>query len=572
MPIHATESEQIMQPVVNREAHTSSENSDVLSFTDHRPQTARIENHRINAQDSVPLQRAGWFQSLASGFSSEKGSRSDRSSGNGGLPNRLRRGIESLSGYFMGDVKVHYNSSKPATMQAHAYAQGTNIHLSPGGERYLPHEAWHVVQQKQGRVPTTRQLKGKININDNEQLEREADIMGARALQFKASTKTAENYTSDTYRSSTSGVVQRFVIDVDGLTLNHEVLLESDDLFDKATPDVKSMGALLNKIDDEQKLVGGLKNSSEIEQSVKLERLRKKINHKMTQAVFKQQFTTGKEWLEDKRTEGAFTLNKEDPMFTQIAMMCYQNHWENPYSTDALHETGPITSGWLSGSYLKMASGLFDKSFYMGKDKTDRPGFMITKIEVFKNPKHLQEYEKAKASMEQPNEKMLFSGHGPGGMEFISKQGHDPAYHESYDPRLKGHGAHGRGAYFTEVLDKAMSYSRAGQQDNEERSFFIQSVLLGKTKEYSERGKYRHSHHNEMVKADRSSRNKVIGPGVATPGLGDYDSLKGTKSYESGAGILGTFWHSKQFDSDEYMVRNADQIYLKFRVYYKLRN
>jgi len=48
---------------------------------------------------------------------------------NTGLPDNLKSGIENLSGYSMDDVKVHYNSSKPAQLQAHAYAQGTDILL-----------------------------------------------------------------------------------------------------------------------------------------------------------------------------------------------------------------------------------------------------------------------------------------------------------------------------------------------------------------------------------------------------------------------------------------------------------
>jgi hypothetical protein len=102
-----------------------------------------------------------------------------------GLPNQLKTGIESLSGYSMDDVKVHYNSSKPAQLQALAYAQGTDIHLGPGQEKHLPHEAWHVVQQKQGRVKATMQAKG-VSINDDHALEREADVMGTRACQLKA--------------------------------------------------------------------------------------------------------------------------------------------------------------------------------------------------------------------------------------------------------------------------------------------------------------------------------------------------------------------------------------------------
>jgi hypothetical protein len=104
---------------------------------------------------------------------------------NSGLPDNLKSGVESLSGLSMDDVKVHYNSDKPAQLNAHAYAQGTDIHLASGQEKHLPHEAWHVVQQKQGRVQPTMMMKAKVPINDDQGLEKEADIMGARALQMK---------------------------------------------------------------------------------------------------------------------------------------------------------------------------------------------------------------------------------------------------------------------------------------------------------------------------------------------------------------------------------------------------
>jgi Domain of unknown function (DUF4157) len=100
----------------------------------------------------------------------------------GGLPSHLQTGIEALSGIAMNDVKVHYNSAKPAQLQALAYAQGSDIHLAPGQEQHLPHEAWHVVQQKQGRVKPTMQMKEGVAINDDNGLEREADVMGAKAL------------------------------------------------------------------------------------------------------------------------------------------------------------------------------------------------------------------------------------------------------------------------------------------------------------------------------------------------------------------------------------------------------
>lgn len=101
---------------------------------------------------------------------------------NTGMPIELRSGLESLSGHSMSDVKVHYNSSKPATLNAHAYAQGNDIHIGPGQEQHLPHEGWHIVQQKQGRVQPTRQLHSAV-INDDAKLEKEADIMGAKAYE-----------------------------------------------------------------------------------------------------------------------------------------------------------------------------------------------------------------------------------------------------------------------------------------------------------------------------------------------------------------------------------------------------
>lgn len=109
--------------------------------------------------------------------------RSEQKPNNSGLPDHLRSGIERLSGLSMGDVTVHHNSPEPAQLHAHAYAQGTDIHLAAGQEQHLPHEAWHVVQQKQGRVKPTMQMKGSVKVNDDAALEREADVMGQKALQ-----------------------------------------------------------------------------------------------------------------------------------------------------------------------------------------------------------------------------------------------------------------------------------------------------------------------------------------------------------------------------------------------------
>jgi len=105
-----------------------------------------------------------------------------------GLPDNLKSGVEQLSGHSMDDVQVHYNSSQPAQLNALAYAQGTDIHVAPGQEKHLPHEAWHVAQQKQGRVQPTMQMKAGVAVNDDPGLENEADTMGAKAMQMVTDT------------------------------------------------------------------------------------------------------------------------------------------------------------------------------------------------------------------------------------------------------------------------------------------------------------------------------------------------------------------------------------------------
>lgn len=184
----------------------SSENPG-LHFTDNRPETVTqrklndMANNRQHAQQAAQLKAISNSGSAVQLKSPEEeellqgkfktvqrkvvngGEREKRN--NTGLPDGLKTGIENLSGISMDDVNVHFNSAMPEQLQALAYAQGTDIHVAPGQEQHLPHEAWHIVQQKKGRVKPTMQMKGKVNVNDNEGLEREADRMGAKALRME---------------------------------------------------------------------------------------------------------------------------------------------------------------------------------------------------------------------------------------------------------------------------------------------------------------------------------------------------------------------------------------------------
>ena len=159
---HISRRQGVAQAVSQKRMATASS----FHFEDNRPETA-IQRKMLDAiQGYQPIQKK---------------------ENNTGLPDNLKTGMENLSGQSLDDVTVHYNSDKPAQLQAHAYAQGTDIHLASGQEKHLPHEAWHVVQQKQGRVQPTTQLQEKVNINDDENLEREADLMGDKSIQMKAS-------------------------------------------------------------------------------------------------------------------------------------------------------------------------------------------------------------------------------------------------------------------------------------------------------------------------------------------------------------------------------------------------
>lgn len=93
---------------------------------------------------------------------------------NTGIPAQMKHSFESRSGLSFDDVRVHYQSSRPAKIHALAYTQGSDVYIGPGQEQYLQHELGHVVQQKQGRVFPTR-MRGGYAFNTSAQLEREAD-------------------------------------------------------------------------------------------------------------------------------------------------------------------------------------------------------------------------------------------------------------------------------------------------------------------------------------------------------------------------------------------------------------
>ncbi len=130
------------------------------------------------------------------------------SGGGQDLPQPLQSGMERLSGLSLTDIRVHYDSEQPGLFGAHSFAQGRDIHLGPGRGDDLPHEAWHTVQQKQGRVPITRQFRD-TGINDDPGLEREADVMGEKALQMKVSNDVQPLAEEPLSKAADSGPLQK---------------------------------------------------------------------------------------------------------------------------------------------------------------------------------------------------------------------------------------------------------------------------------------------------------------------------------------------------------------------------
>jgi ribosomal protein S18 acetylase RimI-like enzyme len=172
----------------------------------HQPDSSKIATqtyttHHSHTLDEHPIQ---FFWGTSGKLNARQARQLQARSGNrvvgrflqgrvSGLPERLKQGVESLSGLPMDDVRVHYNSPKPAELQALAYTQGNQIYVGPGQEQHLPHEAWHVVQQKLGRVRPTMQIDS-MAVNADPSLESEAEQMGRQAaapVQAKAAPQQA---------------------------------------------------------------------------------------------------------------------------------------------------------------------------------------------------------------------------------------------------------------------------------------------------------------------------------------------------------------------------------------------
>ncbi|MCH5275720.1 MAG: DUF4157 domain-containing protein [Lachnospiraceae bacterium] len=96
-----------------------------------------------------------------------------------GIPTQLKERLEDSTGLSFDDVRVHYNSSLPAKLDALAYTKGNQVEIGPGQECHLPHELGHVVQQKLGVVRANAMHSSGVALNTDTRLEHQADEIGA---------------------------------------------------------------------------------------------------------------------------------------------------------------------------------------------------------------------------------------------------------------------------------------------------------------------------------------------------------------------------------------------------------
>lgn len=272
-------------------------------------------------------------------------------------------------------------------------------------------------------------------------------------------------------------------------------------------------------------------------------------------------------WFQNPFAQGVIELNHDDPAFISISNAVMQNLRDKPYKTDAKHEVVPSSPS---------------------------PNIRITRIQMIKNPRLLQQYEAAREELKNRkalNEAHLFAGFREEIADKIATNGHRPDLGAYVGGRFKkGHGALGRGAYFTDTAAKAISYSRGPNKkdkpqtrqnpgDGTEHSFFLQDVLLGNVL-YGNDFPFRHSHLDEMVRTKRGHQkapNFMRKEGKNTgdvngQSIKEFDSIVSAKTHEPGGGQMNILDRAinGSFDSNEYLVRNADQIYVKFRIYYTL--
>ena len=162
-------------------------NTGIQKGLDHTASDVPTSDHALQARQKKMIQNSPYMASQRKKIEGPMGSVVQRVNKTN-LPDEVKSGMESSFNHDFSHVRVHANSSKAPEVGALAYTQGSDVHFAPGqfspgtssGRQLIGHELAHVVQQGQGRVSPTTTVNG-MPVNDNPALEKEADVLGARA-------------------------------------------------------------------------------------------------------------------------------------------------------------------------------------------------------------------------------------------------------------------------------------------------------------------------------------------------------------------------------------------------------
>ncbi len=538
-----------------------------------------------------------------------------------GLPDALKAGIEARSALSLDDVHVHYHSSRPAQVQALAYTQGTDIYVGPGQEQHLAHEAWHVVQQKQGRVQATLQSRG-VAINDDVALEREADVKGKLAVDMRTGPKMPGTSQKGTRDEIETPVVQR-VLHVTNAQNNPIGPLSDNQkkrLRQRHNANAKAIRKIGDWINDNnqhqyttwREVVEAAQGVLALEGSalyplsypqargggLSLSEFPTRQGHQLDRGLY--------DWLQQGRNledvtaiaqssmvsgNGTISIDRHSPIFNLLLNYVLDNHRRKPYVTDYFHESKPTMKALMANenTLLKMyhvVAGILGdlRHVVASYGIHERPRIVqIISIEVVVNKRISDAYNEAKRQLHHanmpPNERYLFSGYRRNVQDILIRGGHRPDIGPyvagSYG---KGHGALGRGAYLTDRIDKAISYAEEEAQGGREYtgSVVLNKVILGNIYRVERGQELRHEHHSNLERPSllNAGMNRV---NTGTSNTSDvlrveqYGSIMGRQTYESGGSLITAARSAAIFDSNEFLVRNADQIFPQFIIHYRIR-
>jgi hypothetical protein len=113
------------------------------------------------------------------------------------LPEDVRIKMEQALSADFSKVRIHTESRAAVAMGARAFTRGTEIYIAPGqydphgasGQELLGHELVHVTQQARGQVSSAHGAAHALD--DDPQLEHEADTLGAHAARVQTTGPTS---------------------------------------------------------------------------------------------------------------------------------------------------------------------------------------------------------------------------------------------------------------------------------------------------------------------------------------------------------------------------------------------